>query len=167
MSKPAPFTRFEDIAAWQRSRALTCALYMLTAEGGCRTDFALCDQLRRAGISVMSNIAEGFERDGNREFIQFLSIAKRSAASCTWPSMRDTLPNNDLMASFVRLRKSASGIFSGRKLEAATDELILMRYICGNLNPDHDTIAAFRKRFLLHLEQFFQQILMKAMIWAF
>jgi four helix bundle protein len=78
MSKPAPFTRFEDIAAWQRSRALTCALYTLTAEDGCRTDFALRDQLRRAGISVMSNIAEGFERDGNREFIQFLSIAKGS-----------------------------------------------------------------------------------------
>lgn len=56
----------------------------------------------------------------------------------------------------------ATGIFSSRKLEAATYELIPMRYVCGNLHPDHDTIAAFRKRFLPHLGPLFRQILMMA-----
>jgi four helix bundle protein len=73
------FKSFEEINAWQRGRDLTNLVYKVTAEGKFARDFALCDQMRRASISIMSNIAEGFERDGTKEFIQFLSVARGSA----------------------------------------------------------------------------------------
>ncbi len=72
------FDRFEDIDAWQAARQLARAVYGITSEGAFRRDFGLRDQMRRSAVSAMSNIAEGFERDGNKEFRQFLSIAKGS-----------------------------------------------------------------------------------------
>ena len=72
--------RFEDIQAWQAARELRRAVYRLTRIKPFASDFALMDQIRRAAISPGSNIAEGYERGGNREFIQFLSIAKGSIA---------------------------------------------------------------------------------------
>jgi four helix bundle protein len=71
--------RFEDIEAWQIGRELTRAVYRISRRGEFARDFALRDQIRRAAVSVTSNIAEGFERGGNREFIQALSVAKGSA----------------------------------------------------------------------------------------
>jgi four helix bundle protein len=71
--------RFEDIQAWQTARELRKTVYRLTKTKPFAADFALVDQIRRAAISVGSNIAEGFERGGNREFIQFLSHSKGSA----------------------------------------------------------------------------------------
>src|SRR2546430_117929 len=71
-------TRFEDIEAWQLGRELKRLIYGCSKEGGFAKDFALKDQIRRAAISVTANIAEGFERDGNREFNQFLSTSKAS-----------------------------------------------------------------------------------------
>ncbi len=73
------FDRFEDINAWKKGRELVNEIYRITSKGAFDRDFALKDQMRRAGISLISNIAEGYERDGNKEFIQFLSIAKGSA----------------------------------------------------------------------------------------
>lgn len=70
--------RFEDIEAWKRAREVTKKIYQLSSTGEFSRDFGLKDQIRRCSVSVMSNIAEGFERDGNREFINFLSIAKGS-----------------------------------------------------------------------------------------
>ena len=75
----ATFHRFEDIDAWQKARELTRVVYAASGSGSFSKDFALRDQIRRAVISVMSNIAEGFERGGNKEFLQFLSTAKGSA----------------------------------------------------------------------------------------
>ena len=75
----ATIEKFEQIEAWQEARRLTHALYELTSEGKFARDFGLKDQIRRAAVSVMSNIAEGFERGGDKEFIQFLSLAKGSA----------------------------------------------------------------------------------------
>lgn len=69
---------FEGLKAWQRSRDLLRDVYRLTKKSKFRTDYALCNQIRRACLSTMSNIAEGFEREGDREFIQFLSQAKGS-----------------------------------------------------------------------------------------
>jgi len=76
----ATIQRFEDIEAWQSARKLRQAVYALTRTAPFSSDFALVDQIRRAAISPGSNIAEGFERGGNRELIQFLSTAKGSVA---------------------------------------------------------------------------------------
>lgn len=72
--------RFEDLIAWQKARELTRMVYGITSKPAFSRDFALRDQIRRAAVSVMSNIAEGFERSGAREFHQFLVIAKGSCA---------------------------------------------------------------------------------------
>ena len=69
---------FEDLEIWQRARDLTNKIYRLTSNGKFAKDYGLRDQIRRAAVSVMSNIAEGYERGGNQELIQFLSIAKGS-----------------------------------------------------------------------------------------
>jgi four helix bundle protein len=69
---------FEDLEIWKDARLLTKAVYQLTRDVKFAKDFALRDQIRRAAVSVMSNIAEGFERGGNQEFIQFLYVAKAS-----------------------------------------------------------------------------------------
>jgi len=75
----AKIEKFEDITAWQKGREVTRLVYKVSRTGEFGKDFALKDQIRRACISVTSNIAEGFERGGNKEFIQFLGHAKGSA----------------------------------------------------------------------------------------
>jgi four helix bundle protein len=72
--------KFEDLIAWQKARELTKAIYQLTSDGLFSKDFGLRDQIRRAVVSVMSNISEGFERGSLNEFHQFLVIAKASCA---------------------------------------------------------------------------------------
>jgi four helix bundle protein len=74
----ARIEQFEDIEGWKKGRELRQAVYRVSKRGGFAKDFSLKDQIRRAAQSVTSNIAEGFERGGNREFIQFLSDAKGS-----------------------------------------------------------------------------------------
>ena len=74
----ATIKRFEDIEAWKKGRELRKAVYRYSRTGKFAADFALRDQIRRAAISITSNIAEGFERGGNREFIQFLGHSKGS-----------------------------------------------------------------------------------------
>ena len=74
----ASIKRFEEIKAWQKARELVNAVYAVTQEGAFARDFGLRDQIQRAAVSVMSNIAEGFERSGNQEFTQFLYVAKGS-----------------------------------------------------------------------------------------
>ena len=74
----AAIERFEDIDAWKKARELTQAVYLISGSGQFAKDFGLRDQIQRAAVSVMSNIAEGFERGGTKEFYQFLSIAKGS-----------------------------------------------------------------------------------------
>ncbi len=76
----AKIERFEDIEAWQKARELTREIYRVTNQGAFAKDFGLRDQIRRASVSIMSNIAEGFGRGGNREFVQFLSMAKGSVS---------------------------------------------------------------------------------------
>ena len=70
--------RFEDLKCWQKARFLAIEVYKITNNPSFSKDYGLKDQIRRAAVSVPSNIAEGFERGGNKELIQFLYIAKGS-----------------------------------------------------------------------------------------
>lgn len=72
-------TKFEDIEAWQTARELTRHVYEMTKHGELARDFGLCDQIRRASVSIMSNIAEGFESRTQSLFIEYLGRAKASA----------------------------------------------------------------------------------------
>src|SRR5438552_8591872 len=75
---PEKITRFEDLIAWQKARVLTAEIYKVTAEGRFAKDYGLKGQIQRTSVSIMSNIAEGFERGKQGEFHQFVSIAKGS-----------------------------------------------------------------------------------------
>ncbi len=71
--------RFEDILAWQEARKLVKDIYQVTRSGAFSKDFGMCNQVQRASVSVMANIAEGFDCDSHLEFARFLGIARRSA----------------------------------------------------------------------------------------
>ena len=75
----ALITRFEDIQAWQEARKLVKVIYSLTGLGSFTKDFGLRDQIQRAAVSAMTNIAEGFDCESRIEFARFLGIARRSA----------------------------------------------------------------------------------------
>jgi four helix bundle protein len=70
--------KFEDILAWQKARELTKEIYTHTKTSPFVKDFGLRDQIQRASVSIMGNVAEGFDRGGDKEFIQFLSVSKGS-----------------------------------------------------------------------------------------
>lgn len=117
----ATFRRLEDIAGWQKARELTKAIYLATARGALARDFGLKDQIRRASTSVMANVAEGFGRGGNREFVQFLAHAR---GSCTEVKSHlyvaadsGALPSDEFERLY-RLASEAEGLISG-----------LMRYL--------------------------------------
>jgi len=74
----ARIERFEDIEAWKEARGLSREIYRVTGQGTFTKDFGLRDQLQRASVSIMANIAEGFDGGSNREFVKFLGYALRS-----------------------------------------------------------------------------------------
>lgn len=74
----AAIKKLEDLQIWVKAKAVAVVIYKITANEIFTKDQSLTDQVRRAAISVSSNIAEGYERNGNKEFIQFLSYAKGS-----------------------------------------------------------------------------------------
>lgn len=76
----AAIHQFEDLDCWKMARTLCQLVYEVTGQGGFAKDFSLKDQINRSSGSTMDNIAEGFERGGNKEFIQFLFISKASCA---------------------------------------------------------------------------------------
>ena len=76
----ATIKRFEEILVWQEAKRLAVMVYATTSKGIFAKDFGLKDQIQRAAVSVSSNIAEGFSRSGNKEFANFLWIAKGSVA---------------------------------------------------------------------------------------
>jgi len=79
----AKLSSFEDIIAWQKARELNKVIYSITNNNtNFFKDYGLRDQLRRASVSISSNIVEGFERETTKEFIRFLYIAKASAGEC-------------------------------------------------------------------------------------
>ena len=131
----ATIQRFEDIHAWQKARQSTRMIYEVSSTGNFSRDFALRDQIRRSAVSTMSNIAEGFEREGNKEFVNFLTIAKGSCAEsraqlyvaldCGYISRQqfDSLyqqleETGRLIGGFMRYLSTCE--ISGRKFQRAT-----------------------------------------------
>lgn len=74
----ATITKFEDLIAWQEARKLVKMIYKMTSTGLLAKDFGMHDQIQRAGVSGMTNIAEGFDCESTAEFARFLGIARRS-----------------------------------------------------------------------------------------
>jgi four helix bundle protein len=99
--------KFEDLESWQNGRQLTREIYALTKDSALGRDFGLCDQIQRAGVSIMSNIAEGFERQHVQEKLQFYNVARGSNAEVR--SLLYVVEDNypSLSADAVRLRQQS------------------------------------------------------------
>ena len=125
--------RFEDLEAWQLARELTNQIYTITKKETIRRDFGFVDQVRRAALSIMNNIAEGFERGTNKDFVKFLFIAKGSAgevrsmlylgldqgyltnsefSECTEVCIR----SSQIVGGLIRSLRSKSGWVTGMKI---------------------------------------------------
>jgi four helix bundle protein len=103
----AKIKKFEELKSWKKARTLTKQIYEVTSESSFRRDFGLKDQIRRASVSILSNIAEGFERGGVQEFIQFLAVAKGSCGEVR-AQLYVALDQSYLsVESFERLSKTA------------------------------------------------------------
>jgi four helix bundle protein len=109
--------RFEDLLAWQEARVLARGIYAAAVKPPLNRDFGLRDQLQRAAVSVMSNIAEGFERIGRREKIHFMNIARASGAEvksllyvCLDNHYFDPSTVGDFQASCTRISRLVSGL---------------------------------------------------------
>ncbi|CAN5834610.1 four helix bundle protein [soil metagenome] len=76
----AKFSKFEEILAWQKANEITLQIYQITSDSNFSKDYGLKDQIRRASVSIMANIAEGHGRRTNVEFANFLNIARGSVA---------------------------------------------------------------------------------------
>jgi four helix bundle protein len=112
----AKIERFEDIDAWKKARELTKIIYEVTAQGKIAADFSLKDQLRRASVSIMANIAEGFEREGNKEFRQFLATAKGSVGevkSLLYVALDASLISSEQFNWIMGLADEASRLLAG------------------------------------------------------
>ena len=72
------YESFKELRVWQEAKMLAVDVYKITAQGGLAKDYGLKDQMQRSGVSIASNIAEGYERNSDKEFIRFLMIAKGS-----------------------------------------------------------------------------------------
>ena len=108
--------RFEDIDAWKKARELTKIIYEVTAKGNLAADFSLRDQIRRAAVSIMANIAEGFEREGNKEFRQFLATAKGSVGevkSLLYVALDNGLTSPEQFQQIMALANDASRLLAG------------------------------------------------------
>jgi four helix bundle protein len=101
--------KFEDLESWQHARQLTKQIYTVTRKGAISRDFGLCGQIQRAGVSSMSNLAEGFERRRWPEKLQFYNVAHASTAEVRSLSyvIEDNYP--DLLKEALEIREKALG----------------------------------------------------------
>lgn len=110
------FKSFEEIIAWQKARILTKEIYVISNKGSFEKDFSLKDQIRRSAVSVMANIAEGYDRRGDKEFIRFLNIAKGSLAevkSHLFVAVDVGYINNEVLDSLISSINEIGKLISG------------------------------------------------------
>ena len=111
--------KFENLIAWQKARMLTQEIYKITRHDNFAKDLGLRNQIQRAAVSIMSNIAEGFERGNPREFHQFLSIAKASCAevrSQLYVALDVNYLDNEQFSSLLDLAKETGKIIGGLRV---------------------------------------------------
>ncbi len=114
----ASITKFEDLIAWQEARNLVKIVYKLTSEGSLAKDFGMRDQIQRAAVSVMTNIAEGFDCESTAEFARFLGIARRSAVevqSLLYAAMDVEYIKQDTFKSHYEQAKKCKALIGGLK----------------------------------------------------
>ncbi len=107
---------FEDLESWQVGRLLTQQVYMISRREGFSRDYAMKDQIRRAALSITCNIAEGFERNSNKELIYFLSIAKGSAGevrSLLYAAFDENYIDQDEFEKLKRLTRQNINLIGG------------------------------------------------------
>jgi four helix bundle protein len=112
----AKIERFEDIQAWDQARDLARQVYEVTNSKGFAQDFGLRDQIRRAAVSILSNIAEGFERGGDKEFVKFLYIAKGSCGEVRaqlYVAQDQTYINEEIFQNLTNRCLSISKMIAG------------------------------------------------------
>lgn len=112
----AKIERFEDVVAWQLARDLVNAVYSATKEEQFTKDFGLCDQIRRASISVMANIAEGFDAGSDAELVRFLRYSLRSASetqSHLYAALDQNYINTEIFNKLYKLADSTKAKIHG------------------------------------------------------
>jgi four helix bundle protein len=120
----ASIKSFEEMEVWKRARVFANEIYEQTTTGTFERDFKLRDQINGSSGSIMDNIAEGFERDGKKEFLQFLSIAKGSAGEVRSQLYRAFDRGHISQADFNRLKEEA--------IEISKQISGFMRYLSGS-----------------------------------
>jgi four helix bundle protein len=136
---------FEELEVWKEARRLTQRIYQLTKNENFSKDFALRDQIRRASVSIMSNIAEGFERGGNQEFVQFLYVAKASCGevrSQAYVALDQNYVSStevdELMNSFKRLSSMISNFIAYLRKSGMKGE----KFRKPQLSPNNDSVSS-------------------------
>ena len=114
----ATITKFEDLIAWQEARKLVKMIYKMTSNGSLAKDFGMRDQIQRAGVSGMANIAEGFDCESSAEFARFLGIARRSVVevqSLLYAALDVEHINQDTFKSHYEQAKKCKALIGGLK----------------------------------------------------
>jgi four helix bundle protein len=111
-------TKFEDLIAWQEARVLVKSVYKMTSDGSFAKDFGMRDQIQRAAVSVMANIAEGFDCESTAEFSCFLGISRRSAVevqSLLYAALDVEHINQDVFKSHYEQARKCKALIGGLK----------------------------------------------------
>lgn len=114
----AAITKFEDLIAWQEARTLVKMVYKLTSDGSFSKDFGMRDQIQRASVSAMTNIAEGFDCESTAEFTRFLGFARRSAVevqSLLYAALDVEHTKQDVFRSYYEQAKKCKALIGGLK----------------------------------------------------
>ena len=111
-------TKFEDLIAWQEARKLVSMIYKITSDGLFSKDFGLKDQIQRAAVSSMTNIAEGFDNESTMEFARFLGMARRSSVevqSLLYAALDINYIKEEIFKTHYEQAKKVQAIIGGLK----------------------------------------------------